>query len=68
MIANVPKSVNQAKNCWGVTAGQQGLAAALPSPDSEAAVDPKIGRQIWVLFECVGLMGLAQFKFNPKMI
>ena len=35
MIAKVPKSVNQVKNCWGVTAGQQGWAGALLSPDSE---------------------------------
>ena len=42
MIARVPKSVIKAKNCCGVTVGQAGLAAALPSPDSEDAVDPEI--------------------------
>ena len=51
MIASVPKSVNQAKNCWGVTVGQQGLAGALPSPDTEDALDdeldPEIFRWTW---------------------
>lgn len=42
MIARVPKSVIKAKNCCGVTVGQAGLAAALPSPDSEDAVDPEM--------------------------
>ena len=47
MIASVPKSVNQAKNCWGVTVGQQGLAGALPSPDTEDALDDELDPEIF---------------------
>ena len=69
MIAKVPKSVNQVKNCWGVTAGQQGWAAALLSPDSddedEDEEDPEIN-SVRSGYRLGGMRFIGLAKFIPQ--